>query len=76
MKTFTKRIAKLTETIEKLISDMEQKSEEKRDAFDNKSETWQESEKWQETEFNLDRIDECISELENARDCISEFTEE
>jgi len=45
MKTFTKRIAKLTETIEKLISDMEQKSEEKRDAFDNKSETWQESEK-------------------------------
>ncbi len=67
---------KLTEIIDKLRAEIEEASESKQDAFDNKSEKWQESEKWEEAQSNIDRMVDCASELQNALDCISEFTEE
>lgn len=76
MRSFIKRIQKLTVQIDSLREDMENKLSEMQYTFDNKSEKWKESEKWEEAQEDLELMQDCIDELQNSFDSIYRFSED
>jgi predicted transcriptional regulator len=58
----------LSDRLSELASDLRMEAEEHRDAYDMKSEKWQESEKGTVTEGWLDSLDELVDHLENMDD--------
>ena len=69
-KSQQKRLNDIASAIELAKSDLETLKDEIEEAYDGKSEKWQESEKGQEASQEKDNIENALSELETARDSV------
>jgi hypothetical protein len=58
----------LSSDLARVASDLRMEAEQHRDAFDDRSEKWRESEKGSETEAWIDSLDELVDNLDNVDD--------
>lgn len=73
----TKAIQSKLSQLEALKEYFSEMKETRQEAFDNKSEKWQEGEKGEEESNNLGELDDIVSDLESAYDKMSDlFTED
>jgi hypothetical protein len=72
----TKQVDKMMGQLQEVLHFFEEMKDSRQDAFDNKSEKWQEGEKGEEESENLSSLEDIVNELESTFSNIDNLFEE